>query len=175
MSVEGLQFEDSLFYDESKLRAIGEAKCIENPTRSKKWNVTELFYKGGDKGPILQLRERDRNKVHLVLFSTIDVPDEYLGETRLTFEQLGDHKSRRIFERSNAILKPKKKFQSIESMLNFASRVELVFIEFDDIENKNREYLESVHNTSVTASLLDLQDALSGHLTHLMALAAEEQ
>ena len=25
------------------------------------------------------------------------------------------------------------------------------------------------------ASLLDLQDALSGHLTHLMALAAEEQ
>jgi hypothetical protein len=73
LEIEGPNYEDSLFFDEDGLTAIGEAKLIES---SKHWSPRSLLYKGTDHGPIIQLWNRCDESTRPVLFSTIPTNDE---------------------------------------------------------------------------------------------------
>lgn len=75
-SIEGDNFEDSLFYKDNALVAIGEAKHI--PSK-KYWTSKDLFYIGNKSGPLLQLWNKARRDTKLVLFSSIPLRKDLKG------------------------------------------------------------------------------------------------
>lgn len=59
--------EDSLFFEDSRITALGEAKNWSGGL----WTLEGLFHKGDSLGPVLQLWNRDKGYSKLAIFSTI--------------------------------------------------------------------------------------------------------
>ena len=65
MSLEGSNYEDSIFFRGAERAAIGESKT----SSRNHWTARALFYSGNKRGPLLQLWERWSGNEELVLFS----------------------------------------------------------------------------------------------------------
>ena len=75
-SIEGEEYEDSLFYKDRRLLTLGESKNI---LSKKQWTEIALFYRGDNKGPLLQLFDcylfhEEVNEI--VIFSSILIKKE---------------------------------------------------------------------------------------------------
>ena len=89
VAIEGDGYEDSMFYRDGTLVAVGEAKDVQS---LRHWTARSLFYRGREKGPLLQLWNRWLDDEDFVFFSSIPlersiqrrgqlrIPDETLAE-----------------------------------------------------------------------------------------------
>jgi hypothetical protein len=136
MEIEGDNYEDSIFYDDDGIIAIGEAKLIES---EKYWTPRSLFYSSTTKGPVLQLWNRCSGNETPILFSSIPLNQEM--STRNIGIDIQDTKLANIvrdllekIRRGNITGVRESEGLNIQSMKTFLARVKFYLITSTYIE-----------------------------------------
>ncbi len=116
-ALEGPNYEDSVFKRENKIVAIGEAKYIKS---KKNWTSQSLFFQN-EKGPLIQLWERDKDYETLILFSFSGLSEEIKNFDKINIPKEDLEK---ILQKMKQ--KPKLKRMehlSIENLLEFLDKI----------------------------------------------------
>ncbi len=149
-----LNFEDSSFFIGNVKVAIGEAKHL---SEDEHWTEESLFYKGNEKGPLIQLLERCRNDERLLLFSSrdlkpdikkdisIDIPKEKVEEI---YKKIKKRFSKKISNVST---------MKIGNLIDFISNIEFRLLNLEELEEK---IIGILHLIGLTSSKERIRDFL---------------
>ncbi len=165
-SIEGTDFEDSLFYKNGKLKCISEAKCYESRGQ---WNFSMLISDRKPKGPLFQLlcREKSLEVESLIFFSNIPLSRKLMQNNAIRLKEEEIKKIEEIANKNSNV----ERFKHLNSfdVHSFIQKLEFHKLDLNSIEEV---IVEVVKNKGITTSIERLRD-FTGYINSALYSAGE--